>query len=134
MLFFVKHKEVYMRWYQVLLFSGVLGLGCFATREPAGAPNTAIIVKMAPPASKAEAIKASPGAGYFWVKGHWAWSQEQWVWVGGYWEKQRSGSVWVMPHYEQRGGQQVYVLGGWVPQSGVEPFGSQGAAKGAQTP
>lgn len=123
-----------MRWWQALIFSSVIGLGCAATREPAGAPNTALVVTTAPPKAKTDSIKGSPGAGYFWVKGHWAWNQEQWAWVGGHWEQQRPGYTWVEPRYEMRGNQQVYVVGGWVSPNGAEPYGDTGAAKGAKTP
>jgi hypothetical protein len=122
-----------MHWSKAFIFSCVVGLGC-ATGEPNGTPNTALVVTDAPPEPKSDSSKAPPGAGYFWVKGHWAWSQEHWAWVGGYWEKQRPGYTWIEPHYEMRGSQQVYVVGGWVTENGTEPVGNTGATKGAKTP
>jgi hypothetical protein len=123
-----------MRWIYALVLSGALGLGCAMTTEPAGTVNTALIATDAPPKAKTDTQKASPGEGYFWVKGHWAWKQEQWKWINGHWEKQRPGYSWVEPRYEVQSGQHMYVLGGWVPQNTAPVGNTGGATKENKTP
>jgi hypothetical protein len=122
-----------MRWLQAAVFSLVVGVSCAVTQEPTGTANTALIAENPPPKPKTDTMKASPGEGYFWVKGHWAWKQEQWKWINGHWEKSRAGYTWVAPKYEVQNGQHMYVLGGWVAEGSV-PFGNTGSAKDTKTP
>lgn len=120
-----------------LLGGLLLGLsGCFVYAEPVNHgggyssnydPYEEIYVTVAPPPPRSEYRTASPGAGYFWVEGHYTWNGNSWVWVAGHWERERAGYVWVTPYYENRGGSYVYVRGGWVAQNAYR--GSKGSTE-----
>jgi hypothetical protein len=61
-----------------------------------------VIVEEAPPAERVEVITASPGDGYFWIKGHWKWDG-RYIWESGHWElRPRPAAVWIAGHWEKR--------------------------------
>ena len=54
-------------------------------------------IQQAPPQPAAETVIVSPGPGYVWVGGEWAWNGRGWVWIGGHWiYPPRPGAVWVV--------------------------------------
>jgi hypothetical protein len=85
-----------------------------ATAPPAGVASApaaggyvddpGIVVNAAPPQPRPELMAPSPGAGYAWVPGHWAW-RNAWVWVPGSWK--------AIP-----AGHRQWVAGQWLPQAG----------------
>lgn len=85
-----------------ILFAALLAGGCAYPAYVAGGP----------PPPRAEVIPASPGAGYYWVAGHWAWRYGRYVWIRGHWIA-RAGSAWVPGHYVNQGGVYVWVGGHW---------------------
>jgi len=56
------------------------------TVQTVTAPSTPSVVYVPgpPPQAPAETVLVTPGPGYAWVDGEWAW-QGRWVWVGGHW-------------------------------------------------
>jgi hypothetical protein len=71
-----------------------------------------VVVAPPPPVAVAEVIPASPGPGFFWARGHWAWRYGRYVWVRGHWIG-RAGTAWIDGHYENRGGGYFWVEGHW---------------------
>ncbi len=62
------------------------------------------IVKVAPPAPRAEVRSVSPGPEYVWVMGHWYRINDTWTWTSGYWElPAQPKAVWVTGHWMQKG-------------------------------
>ena len=43
------------------------------------------VVVPAMPAAIVETPPASPGPGWFWVRGHYVWERGGWVWRAGHW-------------------------------------------------
>jgi hypothetical protein len=76
-------------------------------------PTTATVVVGPPPPPQVEVIPVSPGPGFYWIRGHWAWRYGRYVWVRGHWERRHPGTVWVEGHYENRGGSYVWIEGFW---------------------
>jgi len=74
---------------------------------------TRTVVVAGPPPPPAEYIPASPGPGYYWVRGHYAWREGRYVWIGGHYVARRANGVWVEGHYENRPGGYVWVEGYW---------------------
>jgi hypothetical protein len=73
--------------------------------EVTGPPPTEVVV---------ESQTISPGVGFVWVPGFYAWGGGRWVWTHGYWgHPARPGVVWVGPHYVFRGGRHIWIRGGW---------------------
>jgi len=82
----------------------------------AAAPSFAeeVIVKVRPPALRAEVIPPSPGVDFIWRPGYWRWGGTEHVWVGGEWMRRpRPGAEWVAGHWGERGGGWVWVEGHW---------------------
>ncbi len=61
-------------------------------------------VTVAPPAYPSEAVGVSPGAGYFWIGGHWGWGGGRHVWVPGRWMAHREGHRWEPHRWHSQGG------------------------------
>lgn len=58
-------------------------------------PNTVTVVQ-APPPPVTETVVVSPGPGYVWVGGEWAWNGTTYVWMPGHWVyPPRHHAVWV---------------------------------------
>jgi hypothetical protein len=73
-----------------------------------------IIVKLAPPAFRVEAIPARPSAGHVWVSGYWRWDNNAYAWAPGVWmAPPEPAAVWVAPRYEARSGVHVMITGYW---------------------
>ncbi|MFO0559633.1 MAG: hypothetical protein U0269_16565 [Polyangiales bacterium] len=74
----------------------------------------ASVVTVAPPASIAETQPTSPGAGYQWVPGFWAWSGTQYTWTAGHWEQPPvTNASWVAPAWNREGNSYRFAPGRW---------------------
>jgi hypothetical protein len=80
-----------------------------------------IIVREAPPRRVSEAIIVSPGPGYVWVEGRYAWSNAQWVWIPGAWmQPPQPGAVWVSGVWDEA--TRTWTEGHWeIPQPASPP-------------
>ena len=75
--------------------------------------STEITVAEAPPPLVVETVTVSPGPGFVWIRGGWAW-RDRGFWERGHWANPpRPGAVWVDHHYEYRHGAHVFIRGGW---------------------
>jgi hypothetical protein len=72
-----------------------------------------VIVNVAPPAARQEAVPA-PRRGFVWVPGHHEWRQRHHVWVSGHWIKARPGYAYNAPQWSERNGKWVMREGQWV--------------------
>lgn len=88
--------------------------GCIIQpREPAGYVTTEIAVPSDPPPPLVDAVLDSPGLGFVWVGGAWAW-HDHWVWEPGRWQHPPApGMVWHPHRFENRNGTRVFIRGGW---------------------
>ncbi len=72
-----------------------------------------VVVTEAPPPPIVETVTVSPGPGFLWIGGVWAW-HGHWVWERGHWGRPpHPGAVWVAHRYEYRNGVHVFIRGGW---------------------
>ena len=65
-----------------------LGAGLLEVERSLGlgqGPLRRRVVVPAMPAAIVETPPASPGPGWFWVRGHYVWERGGWVWRGGHW-------------------------------------------------
>lgn len=81
--------------------------------SPALAQRGEIVVRVAPPAPRAE-TRGSYRAGYEWVPGYWRWDGYRHQWVAGHWERERRGWLWQPPRWDRRHGGWVFIPGRWV--------------------
>jgi WXXGXW repeat (2 copies) len=87
-----------------------------ATAPPAGgyADDPSIVVNGAPPPPRPELASPTPGAGYAWVSGHWAW-RGSWVWAPGSWKPIPAGRrQWVAGAWIAQGTQSRWQPGYWA--------------------
>jgi outer membrane lipoprotein SlyB len=65
--------------------------------DVAPAPDpSAVAIQQAPPPAPVDVQVVSPGPGYIWMNGEWAWNGVGWYWVGGHWGyPPYGGAVWV---------------------------------------
>lgn len=66
-----------------------------------------------PPALRAEVRVGSPGPGYVWIGGYWAWGGGNYYWHSGHWARARHGRSWADGRWEQRGRKYVWRRGHW---------------------
>jgi WXXGXW repeat (2 copies) len=67
-----------------------------------------------PPPPIVEQVVVSPGPGYIWIGGYWAWHHYHWEWVRGRWEwPPRRNAVWVGGYWDHHGGRVIWVDGYW---------------------
>jgi hypothetical protein len=87
-----------------------------ASAPPAGGyvDDPAVVVGTAPPAPRAELMSPSPGAGFAWVPGHWAW-RSSWLWVPGSWKQIPAGRrQWVAGQWLAQASQYRWQPGYWA--------------------
>jgi hypothetical protein len=90
-----------------------------------------IIERGVMPPLRVEVIPRSPGAGYNWVPGHWAWRGNSWAWIGGHHirgevpvmpveivevqpARPSPGHVWIKGHHVFEGTRWVWHPGVWA--------------------
>lgn len=80
---------------------------------PSPSPVEAVEGSDAPPPI-VEQVVVSPGPGYVWISGFWAWHHHHWEWVRGHWDlPPRRGAIWVVGGWEHHGGRVVWFDGYW---------------------
>ncbi len=73
-----------------------------------------IVVKEAPPAPRSETQPVQPSSEYVWIKGYWAWRNNQQTWVAGRWEiPPRAEAQWIEARWERSGDGYSFVEGYW---------------------
>jgi len=62
-----------------------------------------------------ETQPVSPGVGYTWIGGSWAWGDNhKWAWEKGRWENPPHAGMHYVPHrVEEHGGKHEFHRGGW---------------------
>jgi hypothetical protein len=74
---------------------------------PGGPPIGVELAVRRPPPARVEVVGTAPGAGYAYIRGHYAWQGGDYVWISGRWEAPPSrGRRW-------RAGQWRHARGGW---------------------
>ena len=94
-----------------LLIAALLGAPLGSIALPAGA--AAIVVQVAPPPPRAEAVPA-PRRGYVWVPGYWDWRGNRHVWVAGSWMREKHGYHYQQPRWEEHDGHWQMQRGNWA--------------------
>ena len=87
-----------------------------------------VIVGSQPPPLRTEIITMSPGPGYIWIRGHWAWRHERWDWEGGRWDRvMQPGSTWIPGQWIARGNGWAWSEGHYamLPEPPPPPPGQQ---------
>ena len=81
---------------------------------PPSPPPVEAVEGSEPPPQVVEQVVVSPGPGYIWISGFWAWHHHRWEWVRGHWDlPPRRGAIWVVGGWERHGGRVVWVDGYW---------------------
>ena len=85
--------------------------------ESANAPAPPPVVEITPPAPLAllETVPLSPGPGYVWIPGEWAWRRHRYVWIPGHYTVPlEPHHVWTPGHWAVApGGGVVWMEGHW---------------------
>lgn len=77
-------------------------------------PAPSVFVNIAPPCDVDEDIAASPGEGFVWVKGYWAWDGSRYVRVHGHYvARPHAYAVWVPGHWSEHHGKWRWHEGYW---------------------
>lgn len=88
------------------------------------APETALIVRTAPPEPKPEVvqIETRPAEGFVWVPGYWRWDADRatYEWVSGTWRRSIPDLVWHPGHWQKAGEGYTWVSGYWAPKAEPE--------------
>jgi hypothetical protein len=72
------------------------------------------VVRVAPPAPRAEVIPRAPSPHHVWAPGYWGWrAHTGHVWYGGHWIVGQPGYAWEPAHWSERGGYWHFVDGHW---------------------
>jgi len=83
------------------------------TRQPKKVWTSSVIVENEPPAPKLELIPKEPGAGYIWIRGHWAWTGT-WTWEEGYWVQRPAPDIqWMDGFWARHGKGWIWIAGHW---------------------
>jgi hypothetical protein len=85
----------------------------FASVPLASFAERAVIVQVAPPAPRQEAIPA-PRRGFVWAPGHYEWRHRRHEWVSGSWLRERRGYAFHEPRWVERNGHWEMEHGRWV--------------------
>lgn len=97
------------------LCAGLLSAGCAHHREVVVRDSQPVVVVQEPPAPRIETRPTSPGSGYAWVPGYWAWDGKRYAWRPGEWVLMpRSGAVWVDGHWERHANGWTWTPGHWM--------------------
>lgn len=79
--------------------------------------------EMAPPPPRVEPQPPSPGAGYLWAPGYYAFKSKAYEWTPGAWSRPpQPGLAWVAPTYVTTGGHYYFQPGRWdhpIAQRGI---------------
>lgn len=87
----------------------VLASACVVAPRPG-----VVYVRREPPPLRVEAITVSPGRGYVWMRGYWAWHHDDYLWVPGHWVVVPRGyAEWVPGRWTHDRQGWFYVEGHW---------------------
>lgn len=79
-----------------------------------------VVTTLAPPSPMAETPPPSPGPGFVWVAGFWAWNGARHIWTAGHWEQPpQPAQTWEAPRWEPEGRQYRFHPGRWRQNGGV---------------
>jgi WXXGXW repeat (2 copies) len=85
-----------------LLGAVALGTLVFSGAAPGFAAD--VVIKVAPPALRAEVVPKSPGVDFAWRPGNWRWNGTAHEWAGGeYMRRPHPGAEWAAGNWEHRG-------------------------------
>ncbi|HVU36288.1 MAG TPA: YXWGXW repeat-containing protein [Opitutaceae bacterium] len=85
-----------------------------AEAAPSPAQPPVIVVNQPPPAPLQDSMSPQPSSQDVWIKGYWAWRDNQQQWVPGHWEvPPHPGATWIPARWEQRGSDYVFIDGYW---------------------
>ena len=102
------------------LTAGVLGLTLMlASAASMAFVTVGLSINIAPPALPVYEQPAIPAAGYIWVPGYWAYSDDGYYWVPGTWVlPPQVGLLWTPGYWGWASGAYVWNPGYWGPQVG----------------
>ncbi len=73
-----------------------------------------VYIRTGPPPVRAEVVAVSPGPGYVWVPGYYAYERGAYVWVAGrYMRPPRARARWVPGHWQRDRRGWYFVEGHW---------------------
>jgi hypothetical protein len=96
-----------------LLIATLVASSFAAVPLVATAQQRAIVINVAPPAPRQEAVPA-PRRGYEWAPGYYELRGRSHVWVKGHWLKARTGYTYSGPRWVQAGGNWRMEPGRWT--------------------
>jgi len=90
-----------MKYVSRTVIAGLLLTGSIVLTSACAEVQGRVYVRVGPPALIVETVFVSPGPGYVWLPGHYAWTDRGYVWVPGRWERPpRPRGRWVPAHWE----------------------------------
>jgi len=92
------------------------GLSAGLPASAQGYPPGAVIVPMAPPPVRVEAVPPPPPWAAVWEPGHWRWDGHGYRWVRGHYIRrphEHEHHEWVAGHWEDRPGGHIWIEGTW---------------------
>jgi hypothetical protein len=107
-------KSSLLRMLSLVWATSLSTCGCVVyPNAPVATAGAEVDVAGAPPAPLVDEVSLSPGIGFVWIGGAWAW-QGRWVWERGHWDRPpHPGAVWVPHRYVYHDGRHRFVRGGW---------------------
>lgn len=92
-----------------------VAVGLLLAPLAANAQQTVVVTNLPPPAIRAETPSPSPGPGFSWVAGFWAWNGTAYNWTAGHWERPpQAGHTWEAPRWEHEGNRYRFQPGRWA--------------------
>src|SRR5271170_6419350 len=79
-----------------------------------GGHAVAYYARVPPPPMQVEVRPATPGPGFVWIGGYWAYDGGHHIWHAGSWEKPpRAKAHYVAPRWDRKGNQYAFREGHW---------------------
>lgn len=97
---------------KTILAAALAAASLGAVTLPATAAPRGVIVDVAPPPPRVEAVPAAR-RGYAWAPGYWNWVGHRHVWVPGTWVRERRGYRYAEPRWVEQDGHWALRRGGW---------------------
>jgi YXWGXW repeat-containing protein len=95
------------------LITALVVAGTLLTSACVGASGR-VYIRSGPPPVRAEVVARSPGPGYVWVPGYYAYERGGYAWVPGRYERPPRGRArWVPSHWERDRRGWYFVEGRW---------------------
>ncbi|MGH7523354.1 MAG: YXWGXW repeat-containing protein [Gemmatimonadales bacterium] len=95
--------------------AALAGLLVLPACGPGYGPAGVSVVVRRPPPERVEVVGTAPGQGYVWIRGHYAWQDNDYAWVAGRWDRppQASYRHWTPGHWQHTRGGWYWVEGRW---------------------